>query len=105
MGKHYEDLSRRGLIKLNNDFDDDNDAALLKYLTEKGDNYENIRFVESIINGADQVVDTVSSSHIVKTILSKESNKVVDTVIDAVIDIAAPPLSGIKIIKDMIKHE
>ena len=42
MGKTYEDLSRRALIKLNKDFDQENDAKLLEYLTENGEKYESI---------------------------------------------------------------
>ena len=84
MGKRYEDLSRRALIKLGGDFDSENDAALLQYLTENGDKYEGVRPVEKVIARVDQVKDALcGSSSSIKQVINKEADKVLDTVIDA----------------------
>lgn len=83
MGKTYEDLSRRALIKLNKDFDQENDAKLLEYLTENGEKYESIRPIEVVVDRLDQVVDTVSNSGIkVKDTLVRETTRVLDSFID-----------------------
>lgn len=111
MAKTYEDISRRGLIKLGHDFDRDNEAALQRYLAENGDNYENIRTAEKVIVRADQIGETVKeaasklrtaasgSSGIVKKIVIKEADKFLDTVIDAVVNtanMAEDELNGLK---------
>lgn len=61
--KSYEDLSRRALIKLNKDFDMDNDDALLRYLDKKleenPNTYESIRIPERVIVVADKTATEV----------------------------------------------
>lgn len=85
MGKTYEDLSRRALIKLSKDFDQENDTKLLEYLTENGEKYEDIRPIEVVVDRLDQVVDTVSNSGIrVKDTLVRETTRVLDSFIDNV---------------------
>lgn len=111
MAKTYEDISRRGLIKLGHDFDRDNEAALQRYLAENGENYENIRTVEKVIVRADQITETVKeaasrlktaasgSSGIVKKIIINEADKFIDTVISTVANtanMAEDELSGLK---------
>lgn len=83
MGKGYEDLSRRALIKLGRDYDQESDAALLEFLTEHGDEYENIRFTEKILEKADQLKESVcGSTSTVKKVISKEADKLLDSTID-----------------------
>ena len=83
MGKNYRDLSRRGLIRLNQNFDAANDAALLDYLTEHGDDYENIRPVEKVIERFDTVKDTLSASKQgIRNAIIKESDRIMDAVIN-----------------------
>lgn len=85
MGKGYEDLSRRGLIKLNKDFDQENDAKLLQYLTEHGDKYENIRPVESVIDRVDKVAAAFSNSKSsIKRVIVRETDKLLDRVINTI---------------------
>ena len=61
--KSYEDLSRRALIKLSQDFDMDNDDALLRYLDKKleenPNTYESIRITERVIVVADKTATEV----------------------------------------------
>lgn len=95
MGKHYNDLSRRALIKLGNDFDQEHDAELLQYLTEHGDEYEGIRPVEKIIEKADQLKETASvSGGAIKKVLAKEADRMIDAVIDSLTDTAESLLGG-----------
>ena len=61
--KSYEDLSRRALIKLSQDFDMDNDDALLRYLDKKleenPNTYESIRIPERVMVVADKTATEV----------------------------------------------
>lgn len=89
MARGYEDLSRRALIKLGKDYDQVNDAALLQYLTDHNGEYEGIRPVEKMIARVDQVKDTISdSSSIIKKTLADEADKVLDTVINTLSEVA-----------------
>lgn len=89
MAKGYEDLSRRGLIELNKDFDVENDGALMKFLAENGDNYEDIRPIESIIDRVDQVAETVSNAgYKIKSVIGKEGGNLLESVIGAIADAA-----------------
>lgn len=71
--KNYQDLSRRALIKLNTDFDNANNNALLKYLNDKleenPNTYESIRIPERIIVVADKTATEVK--HIGEDIIDK----------------------------------
>lgn len=89
MAKTYEDLSRRALIQLGHDYDDNNDGALLQYLTEHSDEYEKIRPVEAIINRMDQAVSTISKSgYKIKKTIGIEGGNIVEKAIDTVSDVA-----------------
>lgn len=90
MGKHYKDLSRRGLIQLGTDFDAENDGALLEYLTENGDKYEDIRPIESIIDRADQVSEIIGNSgrKIMAVLDGNNEGDLLDKVIDTISNIA-----------------
>lgn len=104
MSRGYEDLSRRGLIKLNRDFDQDNDTVLLQYLAEHDAMYEGIRPVEKVINKVDNVVDTVKDSKgIIKATVVKESNKFLDAIIDTITGSADIAETEIKNVKEMLK--
>lgn len=84
MAKRYEDLSRRALIRLGRDYDQISDAALLQYLSEHSDEYENIRPVEKVIDRVDQIRDTVFGSRsTIKQTFAKEADRILDSVIDA----------------------
>lgn len=89
MAQGYEDLSRRALIKLGKDYDQVSDAALLQYLTDHNGEYEGIRPVEKVIARVDQVKDTISgSSSIIKKTLANEADRVLDTVINTLSEVA-----------------
>ena len=61
----YAELSRRALIKLNNDFDKDNDDALKSYLADalEADEaaYEKVRPVEMAIEAVDNGTEIAES--------------------------------------------
>ena len=59
MAQVYEDLSRRALIKLDHDFDRDNDAALLRYLADAEEPYEGIRIVERATVKVDNTMENI----------------------------------------------
>lgn len=89
MARNYTDLSRRALIKLNQDFDQENDASLLQYLTENDKKYEGIRPMESVIDRADQIKETLSGSkNSIKDMLSEQADKVLDSVIKSLSSIS-----------------
>ena len=89
MAKRYEDLSRRALIQLGTDFDKDNDAELLAYLSEKSDDYEGIRPVEKVIARVDELKDVAcGSASIVKATLMKEADKMLDTTMNLLVESA-----------------
>ena len=104
MSKCYEDLSRRGLIRLNHDFDAEHGGVLHQYLSEHGDEYENIRPVENVINRVDQIVETVSSSTrgIREAFKHADGKKVAVSVLDAVVDNADVIKSGINAVSALV---
>lgn len=51
----YNELSRRGLIKLNHDFDAANDNALHEFLNGAQESYEGIRPFEEIAQRVDEL--------------------------------------------------
>lgn len=65
MSKQYEELSRRGLIKLGHDYDRDNNDALANYLNQAestGSAYEEVRPAEVILDKADAVAQKLSDA-------------------------------------------
>lgn len=105
MAKGYEDLSRRGLIQLNKDFDQDNDAALLQYLTENDQKYENIRPVEKAIEGADKLKGAFSGAGtVVKNVLLHQADKVVDKVLGSLAGVLAMDQADIEIAERAIEE-
>lgn len=88
MAKGYEDLSRRALIQLGKNYDQENDAALLQYLTEHSDEYENIRPVEKAIQRADQLKSTaVESADVMKkTFYNELVNSILGAISDSIKD-------------------
>lgn len=85
MGKNYNDLSRRGLIKLGMDYDAENEGALLDYLTKNGDKYEDIRPVEKIIERADQVSEIAGNAgRKIMAVLGGGDGDILDDVIDTI---------------------
>lgn len=96
--KTYQDLSRRALIKLNSNFDSDNNNALLNYLNEKLEDdskyYEDIRISERVIECGDKIGGEVkksienfidNGSEAVSKVLGKFSTKTVSTIIDKIL--------------------
>ena len=87
MARGYEDLSRRALIKLGHDFDQAHDGELMRYLTEHNTEYEGIRPVESLVQRADQIVETVHNSVFkLKPIVDTAAHRVVNKVADSAIE-------------------
>lgn len=104
MAKGYEDLSRRALIKLGKDYDQENDAALLQYLTEHSNDYENIRFMEKVMVKTDNIAEKLKgASGVIKTVLANESTKVIESVIDAVIMASSEAEKGLNGLKENIQ--
>lgn len=90
MAKGYTDLSRRALIKLNNDFDQENDAALMNYLAEHDEEYENVRPVETAIERVDQISESVKkSASVLKDVAMKEIDKCVDKLASTIVSVAS----------------
>ena len=104
MSKCYEDLSRRGLIRLGHDFDEEHGGALQHYLADHADEYENIRPVETVIERADQIVETVSGPMrtIKRAFMDKDCKKFATTVFDTVVDNADLIKSGINAVSSLV---
>lgn len=96
--KSYQDLSRRALIKLNSNFDSENNNALLNYLNEKleadSNYYEPIRVSERVIVCGDKIGAEVkksienmldNGSEAVSKVLNKFSDKAASTIISKII--------------------
>lgn len=87
MARGYEDLSRRALIKLGHDFDQEHDGELMRYLAEHNAEYEGIRPVEALVQRTDQVVETISNSRFgIKAIVDTAAHKAVNKIADIVIE-------------------
>lgn len=100
MGKAYEDLSRRALIKLDHDFDAENDEALLKYLESKENEYENIRFIEKVTVKTDQLGESLKeSAKKIRDACFNEADRMVDTAISSVVKTTA------EVVKKVVKGE
>ena len=90
MAKGYEDLSRRALIKLGKDYDQENEAALLQFLAEHCDEYEDVRMVEKVIEKADSISQSVKNTgNTLKNVVAKEASKIIDSVMDSLSDMAS----------------
>ena len=84
---NYNELSRRGLIKLNNDFDIANDNALKEFLNSSSEGYEGIRPHEQMIEKMDETIDRVKiQGGIVSSALVKRMDKVFDRLMDKISD-------------------
>lgn len=80
---NYNELSRRGLIKLNNDFDTANNNALKEFLNNSEDVYEGIRPHEHMIEKLDETAERVKiQGGIVSTAVIKRMDKIFDHVMD-----------------------
>lgn len=89
MARGYEDLSRRALIQLGKDYDQENDAALMQFLADHDEEYEGIRFSEKVIVKADNLSAKLKdSSSVIKKVLVKEGERIVDSVIDAIVSVS-----------------
>ena len=64
----YNDLSRRGLIKLCNDFDKDNGNKLASYVNNKDTNYELTRIPEKVIDIGDGLIEVLEFAKETQTI-------------------------------------
>ncbi len=67
----YNSLSRRGLVKLCNDFDKNNGDKLLSYA--KNGKYENIRIPEKVIDIGDGLIEVLEFAKETKTITKVSS--------------------------------
>ena len=79
----YNELSRRGLIKLNNDFDHANNNALHEFLNGASESYEEIRPFEQIAQRADILYDTLKDRG---DAISKSMLDRVDHVFDSIVE-------------------
>lgn len=79
---NYNDLSRRGLIKLNNDFDKTHNNDLHNFLNNSTNEYEGIRPIESIVDRMDEVGATIhGKGDIISKTMMDRVNHVFDSVI------------------------
>ena len=96
--KTYQDLSRRALIKLNSNFDSENNNALLNYLNAQIENdlnyYEGIRISERVIVCGDKIGAEVkksienmieNGSEAISNALNKFSDKAASIIINKVL--------------------
>lgn len=84
MAKGYNDLSRRGLIQLNEDFDNENEGMLLDYLSKNDDKYEGVRTIEQIVERCDNIKESMTSSGSgIKKALVKGIDFAIDKAVDA----------------------
>lgn len=75
----YNDLSRRGLIKLNNDFDRENNNSLKQFLNDNRSEYEGIRPHEKMFDKLDDVHDEIAiRGGVVASAVIKRMDKVFD---------------------------
>ena len=58
---NYNDISRRGLIELNNDFDKKSDNALYNFLNNSEKDYEEIRPYERVAEKLDEVTEAIQA--------------------------------------------
>lgn len=80
---NYHELSRRGLIKLGEDFDIENNNALKDYLLNHRDSYENIRAHEALVEKMDDAAaKAVARGGVVSDIVIKKLDKIFDKVMD-----------------------
>lgn len=80
---NYHELSRRGLIKLNEDFDIEHNNELKGYLIDHRDNYENIRVHEALVQKMDDAAaKAVARGGVVSDIVIKKLDKIFDRVMD-----------------------
>lgn len=81
--KHYKDLSRRALIKLGKDFDDENNDMLIDFLNDNSESYEDVRPIERVIEKADHVKESaIASKSCIKGVITREMDKLLDTIVD-----------------------
>lgn len=93
MARNYEDLSRRAMIQLGHDYDQDNDAKLKTYFDEKDADkpYESIRPVEKITVKVDDLTSTLKENG---GALKKAAVKSVSNMLERVIDSVGNVVSG-----------
>lgn len=82
----YRNLSRRALIKLNNDYDVENQNALKTFLNEHSDEYEMIRPIEKVTEKTDELTEVVSAKF--NEFKDKAMDKI-DTLFDSTISSVA----------------
>lgn len=81
---NYGELSRRGLIKLNNDFDKANENQLKNFLDSSDTEYEGIRPFEAIAERMDEVSEVVKKkSDTVSQAMMDRVNHMFDSVINS----------------------
>lgn len=78
----YKDLSRRGLIRLNRDYDDKSDNALFDFYQEHSDEYEGVRPFEQIVERVDELSDKLKDK---KDTVSESMMSRIDSVFDGVV--------------------
>ena len=84
--KGYNMLSRRALIKLNQDFDSEHDDMLLEYLEENLNAYEKIRTCEKVICAADTASSKIKETMFgVRNNMEEQSSKLIDRALDVAI--------------------
>ena len=80
---NYNELSRRGLIKLNNEFDIAHNNELKEFLNNSIDGYEGIRPHEQMIEKLDETTEKVKiQGGVVSSAVIKRIDKVFDRMMD-----------------------
>lgn len=82
---YYDELSRRGLINLNKDFDNDNQNSLKEYLNSSETVYEPVRPIEQVIERLDEATDAVKArGGVVSDAIMSRVNDMFDGIIDSI---------------------
>ena len=84
----YNNISRRGLIKLNGDFDEANDGKLQEFLNGKGEgSYEEVKRYERVFEKLQGSIDTAKAvSDTVSTMAVERAEKIIDKITSSVLD-------------------
>ena len=78
----YKDLSRRGLIKMNGDYDKTNDNKLKEFMNNSSTAYEEIRPYEQIAERLDDLTEAVEEKGgVVSDAIMGRVNHVFDSII------------------------
>lgn len=85
---NYNDISRRGLIKLNGDFDEANDGKLQEFLDGKGEgSYEGVKQYETVLEKLTTSIETAKSTgNTVTSLAVQRAEKILDDLTSSMLE-------------------